>query len=526
MIFRQRIFVLISLLVIFVVLHLARLTSDPPKNLSWGRGPFTDEGFYSHNARNKALFGKWSLDDYNYYYISPVTSLSNYLAFRYGGIKYSSIRFLAMVFGFFSVLLLYKISRFNVDIATAIIGVFLFTFNYFYLMYSRLFISEIPMLFFIVACFYSLQKKSALAYLSAGIFFMLAILSKSLALFFCPVILYKFWQERDNRLFKKIIIFGSGFLLITGVWFILLVLPDPAKFYNFYKIYITRVSPKYFSQVLQVFHTEFFAQLPLLTIFTLISFKFYKQFNQLEREMVVWLFAALFSLMLFSYTTGAYYLILLPPMIVLSADFLRKILAGDLLNGKFSVAFYLPWGIISYLLGRYILIYCARDFYFQSIFTKVLLELSVVILLFIMVKFSTWIVRHQSKKKFYGLITLFLLLDFSPYLYWYLNPSYKVLKTMSDLRNNIREGVIAGSWAPALCLETSLREFPFGDGVVNTENLGKKIPLTHLLLEREKEETIFVQEHYPGLLSNAHIVRTYDINNYLIDLWKLNYDKK
>jgi hypothetical protein len=95
---------------------------------------------------------------------------------------------------------------------------------------------------------------------------------------------------------------------------------------------------------------------------------------------------------------------------------------------------------------------------------------------------------------------------------------------MRDLQLKVQQGTVAGPWAPALCLETDLREFPFGDTVVNTGRIREHTSLTHLLLERREEELGFVQNKYAPLLARSRIVATYRIDNKIIDLWKLPHD--
>ena len=56
-------------MLIFVVLAAALLVrvinagADPPSSIS--RDFITDEGQWTHNARNAAIYGQWRLDDYN-----------------------------------------------------------------------------------------------------------------------------------------------------------------------------------------------------------------------------------------------------------------------------------------------------------------------------------------------------------------------------------------------------------------------------------------------------------------------------
>jgi hypothetical protein len=124
------------------------------------------------------------------------------------------------------------------------------------------------------------------------------------------------------------------------------------------------------------------------------------------------------------------------------------------------------------------------------------------------------------------LLTLFIIFDFSPYLSWLARPVYTVEAAASDIQQKVGAGTVAGSWAPALCLETRVREFPFWENIVNDRDLTKAIPVTHLLLERNYFDLDYVRRAYPEILARASVEKTYNIDNKFIDLWKLNNDKK
>ena len=56
-------------------------TADPPWQTSVGV-VWHDEGAWVHNARNKALFGSWRLDEWNPLFIAPVFTGLEYLSFE------------------------------------------------------------------------------------------------------------------------------------------------------------------------------------------------------------------------------------------------------------------------------------------------------------------------------------------------------------------------------------------------------------------------------------------------------------
>ena len=74
---------------------------DPPVGIVWH-----DEGAWVHNARNKALFGAWTLDAWNPVYIAPVFTGLEYAAFKVLGVGVRQARLVSELTGFLSVLLL------------------------------------------------------------------------------------------------------------------------------------------------------------------------------------------------------------------------------------------------------------------------------------------------------------------------------------------------------------------------------------------------------------------------------------
>src|SRR4029078_10713298 len=98
-------------LILFLILALAALmrglypAADPPWNPSVGV-VWHDEGPWVHNARNKALFGQWSLDQWNPVYIAPVFTGLEYVAFRSFGVGVRQARLVPEIVRLFSVLLM------------------------------------------------------------------------------------------------------------------------------------------------------------------------------------------------------------------------------------------------------------------------------------------------------------------------------------------------------------------------------------------------------------------------------------
>jgi 4-amino-4-deoxy-L-arabinose transferase-like glycosyltransferase len=514
------------LFILLAAVRLAHINADPPASLHWGRGAFTDESFYSHNARSRVLFGSWSADGFKYFYISPLMSAVDYTAFKVGGVNYRSLRLASMGFGLLTVWLFYLWAKNRYTGAISLLGAALFGLNYFFLMHSRMAFSEIPMLAFLMASLYSLDREKAGGTIWAGIFFGLAVLSKTLALVFGPIVLVWVCREQKADFWRQAGRFAGGAALVAvGLW-LSLVKQDPADYFNTFHIFVGQRSPQHLSQLFKVFHTEYFAQLPVITLLVLGSLVFNKGFSSGEKRAAWWLLIGLGYLALWSYTTPAYFLILLIPMVILATGLLSRIAAGELTAAELPAWQLVLWLAGGYFLIRYIFLFYGRDLFFANMAGKVGLEILTLISLILVYLFTRKAPGFKPRMTIKVLLTLFIIFDFSPYLCWLARPAYTVEAAASDIQQKVGAGTVAGSWAPALCLETRVREFPFWENIVNDRDLTKAIPVTHLLLERNYFDLDYVQRAYPEILARARVEKTYCIDNKFIDLWKLNNDKK
>jgi 4-amino-4-deoxy-L-arabinose transferase-like glycosyltransferase len=163
-------------------------TADPPWRSPVGPVGIVwhDEGAWVHNARNKALFGQWRLDEWNPVYVAPVFTGLEYLSFSAFGVGVWQARLVSAAAGLASVLLLaLGVRRVGGTFAGAMAGALLAT-NYVYVMYNRAAIMEALMASFIVASWYgSARAARAPAWgAMAGTMATLAFFTKAAAAFY------------------------------------------------------------------------------------------------------------------------------------------------------------------------------------------------------------------------------------------------------------------------------------------------------------------------------------------------------
>ena len=182
---RRYVVAFLAIAIIALGLRLIFPAADPPWNPSVGV-VWHDEGAWVHNARNKVLFGAWSLDAWNPMFVAPVFTALEYGAFELFGVGVRQARLVSELTGFASVLFLaWGVTRVGGRPAGLAAGALLAT-NYVYVMYDRAATMEASMVAFMVAswyCYVRAQERPHWAWL-AGAGALLAFFTKASAAFF------------------------------------------------------------------------------------------------------------------------------------------------------------------------------------------------------------------------------------------------------------------------------------------------------------------------------------------------------
>jgi hypothetical protein len=132
-------------------------TADPPWRTTVGV-VWHDEGAWTHNARNRALWGTWRTDDWNPMYVAPVFTGLEYGAFAALGVGTWQARLVPMTLGVIAVVALgcgvARVGGRRAGLAAAI----LLATNYTAAMYDRAAIMEGPMAAAIVVSWWAFAR--------------------------------------------------------------------------------------------------------------------------------------------------------------------------------------------------------------------------------------------------------------------------------------------------------------------------------------------------------------------------------
>lgn len=187
----QRRFLAIALLIIAFggALRMMWLRADPPTTsvgIVWH-----DEGAWTHNARNRALWGTWTTDQWNPVYIAPVFTAFEYAAFRTWGVGTWQARTIPAGSGLIAITaIMIGLAAATGNRRVALVGGALLATEYTWVMWNRAALMESTMTMFMVVAWaaYALASKRPVWGLLAGAATALAWFTKASAAFFAAAI--------------------------------------------------------------------------------------------------------------------------------------------------------------------------------------------------------------------------------------------------------------------------------------------------------------------------------------------------
>ncbi len=481
------------ILLIFVLLfglRLVHITADPPIDLSWSGGLFFDEGALAHNARNKVLFGEWEMDDWNDFYYSPILTYIKWGIFSLFGVGLTQVRLVPVVFSWLTLGMLYLALRITLTRSASILGVVLLGFNYIFLMYNRIGLTETPFVFFAVLTLYFWQRglhKDSFRHAGWYMFFSgvscFTVHIFKTIFYFLPVpltALILFWLISGNSTKRKRLLglsgcFLAGMVITAAIWLVVFYYPNYDVIHQagtYVKALSIPYSLKNFLE--NVMRTPFFSlflQTPVILILSLgyllylIYLLFHHRGNVQSLDIFVslWFLAHFFFFIGYSYRPTRYYVPIIPPMAVLATlGTLRMVQVKEI---KFLWRF--------------------------------LQGLSLVLLLISLGMNSLWYYR------------------------WASSPRYVVRDTSRELGTMLEDAFIAGLETPTLCLENTHRALYVWENFTNYNDTLERFKLTHLFLAEFNDAIGYYRRKFPELMKRAILLKTYWIKGSRFHLYSV-----
>lgn len=332
--------VFIVVILLAAVMRGLFLDADPPLGL-WDSGPYHDEGQYTHNARNMALFGAWRTDEYNNMYISPVLNLLTYLSFRLFGVGHWQARLVSVIFSLATLVCLYVGLRRTERSGVVLLAVTLLGLDYFFLIYSRTALMDVPTMFWMTLSFcgwqYAITGRPVGAFVTGGAAAM-AWIFKSLALPFLLVPIFSLVcfhlllrkQSSPPRTYSigALILTGMGTVLL--IWAVAFYLPNQSEVSFYTNVFAQERMPSRLADLAAALWRNFRwlepARLtPFLFTGASIGVLTFAADNLRTRRaagwgfLMIWLATSASTLYLSPYSPGRYWTIILPPLAAFSA---------------------------------------------------------------------------------------------------------------------------------------------------------------------------------------------------------------
>ena len=480
--------------------------ADPPWRASVGV-VWHDEGAWTHNARNKALYGAWVQDEWNPVYIAPVFTGLEYASFAAFGVGLWQARLVSAVFGVLSILLLgLGVRRVAGNTAGACAAALAAT-NYVYVMYDRAAIMEGLMSALIVAswfCSTRAERQPAWG-AGAGLMAALAFFTKAAAAFYVGalglVAILEFMpparsSQARNRATALWTLGGlAAAFAVIGALFVLPHWSD-YRFYN-WQVSVTRKPSYDLASVIQrvtwfpVLHDTFSRSWPELLLTLLGAWQIgarWRTASISERLLLLWVAVGSLEMLVHDVGNERRFVFLLPAMAAFTAVALSRR----------SFEFRKPSTAVGWLAAPLVFYCCyvaaaplVRLLFLSEVRDHVLHETVRLAAIAALIggSLTLFVLRRHGRVELFlrpagAIVALVLLLGWDVYQFagWAGGRTYKNYQAMVALRTALPPGTpIQGKLANGLALENRIRPIFIGHEFGNYEDRKRRDDVRYIL---------------------------------------------
>lgn len=554
---RKNILTIVLFLAALSVLGLRMIhpSADPPTNLSRSAGPYGDPGGYAFNARNKILFGTWEIDEVNPMYHTLIPHFATYAVFKLFGVGVLQMNIVPIFFGCLVLILFFLALRGRFPVQTALLAFFLLGGNYLFIMYGRIANRVMPMLFFLILTLFLLRKfpQPKLVSYAAGLICFMAVASKFVCLyvipaFFLGILLTAFFNQKRKLAFFSAFFYLIGFLTGAGIWYFFVYRPYKYIFASaagLNKNFL--IPPKNISIMLRHFWERpsiFFNNMPVVSLlagvgFILLLYRlilYPKKLGFLEWTFLFWFAGGFVFYAIIYQRVPRHFIPQIIPMTFLAAYFLHVFLKteklakparpGLLFWPALTLFFLFPssW-LIRPLLAR---LPASLRALWPSFILLAVFSAAVSLLFYAALKLwpRGFCIRLTPAAK--KTVTLFLFLAFiffngRSYLSWALHPEFKIKTMGQDLGQAFEKAIVAGLWAPVVCMENHHRAYEWFPRALNDKkDFLESFGITHVLATDFFNEIGDYQRRFPNQMEKARLLVRYPIWVGLAYLYELH----
>ena len=524
----------IAMMVVFCAMRAADIPADPPPDLSISGALYSDEGFKTYAARNRALFGNWTWtheDGYDAWLSkSPLSIYTFTRVFKKFGVSLTTLRSVSIVYAMLTLLSLFFLVKHIYGSMPALIGTFIMGFNFFNVMFSRLGFYEVHLGFFLITilactvcalksasparrvmfCTIALLALAASWYIKRNVLIILIALIPVLSAYAARALQQSMSVQR--RTFTALVVIGVIFYLVLAHSeachnsFITMIntyingvnLRTIIPFKSFDPVYLVAARTLYlefiFLQPL-VFFLSF-----TYGLYTLYLFLNSKDVHDLDVVLSGWFVFGFLLLSIMKYHPARYYIILSTPAAILS---MRALVQGMEKTAHFmlqppALSYRISLAALKTLLvlgsGIVLIVQAvpfairkrAIDRIYDPVSRGRMLEAIPVIMPYIITAAVTAAIVFVLRKKILllfqrksaGIVLLAVMIFFHLFQYgsWLASKEAKTHDLSKRLGRKLpHNAVIAGSWSAQLVLENGLRALIMQDRGTYNHDVMRKI---------------------------------------------------
>ncbi|MGI4787334.1 MAG: ArnT family glycosyltransferase [Janthinobacterium lividum] len=458
-----------GLVLLCLIVRLVALDADPPSWLSWSTGLYTDEGFYTLDARSEALFGTTAPGNFHDSLLSPLLSLIQQGIFTVFGTGLLQARLFSVVFGLLTVALFWLGLRRAYGARTADLGALFLGLAPTFVFYNRLALQETPTVFWLALAF----ALWAYGKFASGAALAVAIIFKSLAVVALPVLLIappapnNGGAGRGDRprsvtsLAPPLLGAGGILLLYFFVWYWPhhTELARMANYYRFHQMQPHSALSLWLNVRRGLIGGErgvipyLLAFLPVPCLLAGWKLSKWRVWTQADCYLAIWLGCGLTFCLLSSYAPSRYYVLFLPPLAGLAARCLVEWKRSVQITAIFA--------------------FCVVSLAWYG---------------------AAWVGRTDTRR------------DASQTLVRLLPPG----------------SVVIGEFAPSLCLDTPFAAAPVQPGLSNDDHPVERLHATDIAVTRTAFWQAWWEQRYPGIVVPSHKIATVSLGGsrrYIIDVY-------
>ncbi len=530
-----------------VVVRTVDVGADAWKDLDWGTGIWTDEGFYAHNARNQVLFGSPEQDGFNNYNLSPMLHAIQVVVFTKFGVGLVQARLISIVASLLTCLFLYVGVRNDFGPRAAAYSLMLLGLESSYILYNRLGLMEslgtcvIALAYF----FWTLDRtwsRFLSGFIAAGAF---AVKTTFLIFLPAPIIALIIVNWRDIRSIVK----GSAPYLLGAVAFIGLYYvlwlgvhgAEVARMNNFYRT--MQSQPRSFIQLLWMirraligYHFGFFQRMETRsTVF--LNLALVGTFWSLYRVMlrgrsktgesegthnrllmhIVCFAAGILFIFVSRYAPSRYFLVFHVSAAVIGGVLL-DMFAVALSDIRENAWLQRALCFLIFLFGYHVLLPLYNIPALRN-YSEVLGLVTAASVTAFALRFRNSITKHLTLST---VTAIFLVTSLGQYTAWFLTRQHETLRASRWLTAQVGpNAVVAGDWAPNLGFESNLRLPPVFKGLANDQDPVNTLRMDYVLTGRTPYPKRMWAKLAPGLVTDENRVSTLMYHGYTIDLYQV-----